>query len=68
MACEVGFRVVMTPCVANDWLCVSIILHSDNGIGPEGATALAPELGKLVKLTKLYLQGVCSNVCGVCAL
>ena len=34
-------------------------VHTDNKIGIQGAVALAPELGKLVSLTKLYLRGPC---------
>ena len=34
-------------------------VHTDNNIGMKGAVALAPELGKLVNLTELYLGGTC---------
>ena len=34
-------------------------VHTDNIIGIQGMVALAPELGKLVNLTELYLGGTC---------
>ena len=38
----------------------------DNGLGEEGAAALADPLGKLVHLTSLDLCGTWRGVCRVC--
>jgi len=37
-------------------------VHTDNNIGSNGVVALAPELGKLVNLTELHLDGTCCCV------
>ena len=43
-------------------------VHTGNSIGIQGAVALAPELGKLVNLTELYLGSTCFCVscCMLC--
>ena len=45
-----------------DVICFTMMI-SGNNIGPEGATALAPSLGRLTQLTKLYLNGEWYNGC-----
>ena len=47
---------------ASDWPCVLTMIHTENGIGFDGATVLAPELGKLVKMAVLSLRGTCRGV------
>ena len=39
-----------------DVVCFTMLIP-DNNIGPEGAKALAPSLGRLTELTKLCLSG-----------
>ena len=39
-----------------DVVCFTMLI-SDNNIGPEGAKALAPSLGKIKQLTSLWLGG-----------
>ena len=56
--CEQVCMHACMPVVIFVLLCVYFtIMMPGNGIGPEGAKALAPSLAHLTKLTTLWLKG-----------